>query len=68
MRTVRSGLREGATNPQKVWDPREWGDLLDMGVGASSWRLGGMRRGEMWKRQKVDWEGDKVWTVKMVKE
>jgi hypothetical protein len=31
-----------------------------------SWSQGVGRRCGMWNSQRVDWEGDKVWTVKKV--
>jgi hypothetical protein len=37
-----------------------WG--WDLGVVASSWRLG--ERYGMWNTQKVDNEGNKIWSVK----
>ena len=41
------------------------GSIVGLGVGVSSWwRQGLRRRGyRMWNSQRVDWEGDKIWSV-----
>jgi hypothetical protein len=33
-------------------------------VGTSSWRHGGRRGYRTWNSQRVEWDGDKIWTVK----
>ena len=39
-------VRENATKPHETWSPREWGDLVELGVTTTSWRLGGGK--EVW--------------------
>jgi hypothetical protein len=48
------------------WRPQGVGSIVGLGVGVSSWwRQGLRRRGyRMWNSQRVDWEGDKIWSVK----
>jgi hypothetical protein len=56
-------VKEHAPKPQETGDPREWGGLVGwgLGVGTSQWRQGG----EAWDvEQRVDWEVDKIWSVK----
>jgi hypothetical protein len=38
------------------------------GVGTYSWRYGRGRRCAIKNSWRVEWEGDKVWTVKKIKE
>jgi hypothetical protein len=58
-----SSVREDAPSPQETGSPREFRGL----VGAeeiSLWRQGGRRIYEMWKSQRVDQEGNKIWSLK----
>jgi len=49
----------------QVWCSRGGG-----GVGTSSWRQGRVcagRRNGRWKSQRVDWEENKIWSIKKIK-
>jgi hypothetical protein len=59
-------VTEDAPNPQENGGPREGRGLvawvgMEIGVGLSMWRQGVGRSYGMWKSQRVDWEGDKIW-------
>jgi hypothetical protein len=63
-------IRENAPYPQETEGPREWGSLVEweggdilveMGEGVGRVVVEG--RYGMWDSQRVDWEGDKIWSV-----
>jgi hypothetical protein len=63
-RTARS-LREDAPNPQETGGPREFRDLVGWGWGHPCGDRGVGRRYGMWKSQRVNQEGNKIWSKKL---
>jgi hypothetical protein len=63
---VLDSVRASALNPWETWGLVEWGGVVVVGhpLGDVWWRQMGERRCGMWNSQRVDQEGDKVWTAK----
>ena len=62
-------VREAAPIPQETGGPREWGwmSVSVAGVGIGNGEIlveTGGRKYVLWKIQRVDWEGDKIWSIK----
>jgi hypothetical protein len=59
-------LKEDSPNLQEPEGPREFRGLVGwgLGVGTSLGRQGTWRRYGMWNSQRVDQDGNKVWSIK----
>ena len=61
-------VREDAPNSQETGGPREWRGLVGGGGWPSSWRQRVRRKYGMGTSQRVDWEGNKIRSVKKKKD